>query len=129
MLEIEVDTHINAPPSRVWELIGDPTRMGDWSPECKRVNWTRRATRPELGARFKGHNRNGWHRWSTTGTLVAYEPGREVAWEVSFGPLAVARWGYRLEPDGTGLHPGRVVRGQARPHHRVGGIRGPRRQR
>jgi len=100
--DIEVNTHVDAPPSRVWELIGDPTRMGEWSPECKRVDWAGRSTRPEVGARFRGHNRNGWRRWSTTGTLVAYEPEREVAWDVSFGPLAVARWGYRVEPDGSG---------------------------
>jgi uncharacterized protein YndB with AHSA1/START domain len=95
---IEVSTHIDASPARVWELIGDPARMGEWSPECRRVTWLGGVTAPAVGARFKGYNRIGWRRWSTVGTVAVYEPGREVAWDVSVGPLAVARWGYRIEP-------------------------------
>jgi uncharacterized protein YndB with AHSA1/START domain len=26
---------VDAPPERVYELVSDVTRMGDWSPECK----------------------------------------------------------------------------------------------
>ena len=95
---LEVSTHIDASPERVWELIGDPARMGEWSPECRRVTWLGGVTAPAVGARFKGYNRIGRRRWSTVGTVAVYEPGREVAWDVSVGPLAVARWGYRLAP-------------------------------
>jgi hypothetical protein len=102
MATLDVRTHINASADRVWALIGDPTRMGEWSPECRAVNWARGSTAPARGARFKGHNRNGWRRWTTTGTLVDYEPGRDVAWDVSLGLLAVAQWRYRIEPDGDG---------------------------
>lgn len=89
---------IEVPSDRVWELVGDPARMGEWSPECRRVEWVGAATGPAQGARFKGHNRLGWRRWTTLGTVVRYEPGREVAWDVSFAGLPVSRWGYRLEP-------------------------------
>jgi uncharacterized protein YndB with AHSA1/START domain len=102
MLTLEVQTHIDASPDKVWSLIGDPTRMGDWSPECRSVTWARGSTTPDRGARFKGHNRNGWRRWTTTGNVVSYEPGRDIAWDVSIGLLAVARWGYRIEPDSDG---------------------------
>jgi uncharacterized protein YndB with AHSA1/START domain len=94
---IEVSTHIDASPERVWELIGDPVRMGEWSPECRRVVWLGGVSAPAVGARFRGYNRIGRRRWSTVGTIAAYEPGREVAWDVAVGPLAVARWGYRLD--------------------------------
>jgi uncharacterized protein YndB with AHSA1/START domain len=95
---IEVSTHIGASAERVWELIGDPTRMGEWSPECRRVTWVRPVSAPAVGARFRGYNQIGWRRWSTIGTISAYDPGRAVAWDVSAGPLAVARWSYRIEP-------------------------------
>jgi len=29
-----VSTEISAPPQRVYELVSDITRMGQWSPEC-----------------------------------------------------------------------------------------------
>ncbi|HEV7826851.1 MAG TPA: SRPBCC family protein [Mycobacteriales bacterium] len=97
---IEVSTYVDASPDRLWALIGDPTRMGEWSPECRRVVWTGGATAPAVGARFTGYNRIGWRRWSTTGTVAVHEPDREVAWDVTLGPLPVARWGYRIEPAG-----------------------------
>jgi uncharacterized protein YndB with AHSA1/START domain len=100
--ELEVTTHVDAPANAVWALIADPTRMGEWSPECQRVNWKRGTTKPAVGALFRGRNRNGWRRWSTDGTVLTYEPGRGLSWEVSFGPLKIARWAYRIEPDPDG---------------------------
>jgi uncharacterized protein YndB with AHSA1/START domain len=95
---IEVSTTIAASPGAVWERVGDPTRMGEWSPECRRVEWARGSATPALGARFRGHNRIGRRRWTTAGTVTTYEPGRAIAWDVTVGPLAIARWAYRLEP-------------------------------
>ena len=76
--------------------------MGEWSPECQRVTWRSGVQTPAVGARFTGHNRNGWRRWNTVGTLVAYRADQEVAWDVTFAKLKVARWGYRIEPDAGG---------------------------
>jgi uncharacterized protein YndB with AHSA1/START domain len=99
MSEVEVTTRIEASPDRIWELIGDPTRMGEWSPECRRVEWVGGATGPELRARFRGHNRYGWRAWATTANIVRYEPGREIAWDVGLAGFAVANWSYRIDPD------------------------------
>lgn len=96
MLEIEVRTDIAAPAAQVWELIGDPTRMGEWSPECKKVSWLGSSARPAVGATFRGSNRNGWRRWSTKGTITSYQPGRAIAWDVTL-VVPVARWAYRIE--------------------------------
>ncbi|MDA8340969.1 MAG: SRPBCC family protein [Actinomycetota bacterium] len=100
--DVEVTVEIAAPRDRVWELIGDPARMAEWSPECDRVTWIGSASTPSLGARFRGHNSKGWRRWTTTGTVITFEEGRAVAWHVDFLGSAVADWGYRLEdtPDG-----------------------------
>ena len=102
MSEVEVTTRVEASPDKVWELVGDPTRMGEWSPECHRVEWIGSVTAPALRARFRGHNRTGWRVWSTVGTIVTYEPGREIAWDVSGVGIPVAQWGYRVDPEPGG---------------------------
>jgi hypothetical protein len=72
--------------------------MGGLTAECIEMQWIGGSSGPVVGARFRGRNRSGWRRWSTTCTIVRYEPGSEIAWDVSFGPLSVARWSYRVEP-------------------------------
>lgn len=99
---VAVDRHIAAPAERVWDLISDITRMGDWSPEAQGGSWLKGATGPATGARFKGRNRNGSKSWSTTCTVTQCEPGRTFAFKVTSGPLGVATWRYDIEPDGTG---------------------------
>ena len=102
MADVDVTVEVGAPAPRVWSLIGDPTRMGEWSPECHRVEWQRGATQPAVGASFKGHNRIGWRRWWTIGTITAFEPEREIAWDVHFAGVPVAHWSYRIDPSGDG---------------------------
>jgi uncharacterized protein YndB with AHSA1/START domain len=101
-----VTVHIAAPPDRVWNLVSDVTRIGEYSPETFEAEWLDGATGPRAGARFRGHvRRNGigpvyW----TTCTVTAAEPGREFAFAVGGPGGATANtWRYRLEPaaDGT----------------------------
>ena len=94
-----VSLRIEAPPEALYHLIADPVRMGDLSPECTGGRWLDGATGPAVGARFKGSNKRGFVRWSTTSTVVAAEPGREFAFETGDSGI---RWTYRFEPDGTG---------------------------
>ena len=100
--EASVSTRVDAPAEQVFELVSDLKRMGEWSPECTGIDWLGGATTAAVGAKFKGHNKNGIRRWSTTSTIVTMEPGRELAYDVAYGPLPVARWIYRVEPDGPG---------------------------
>jgi uncharacterized protein YndB with AHSA1/START domain len=102
MGEVEMSVSIKASPAEIWQLIGDPTRMGEWSPECQKVQWMGGTTQPALNARFKGHNRYGWRRWSTHGTIVRYEPEREIFWDVDLPLLPIAHWEYRIVPDPDG---------------------------
>ena len=56
----EVSVHMAAPPEKVWALVSDVTRIGEFSPETFEARWTRGSTGPEVGASFKGHvKRNG----------------------------------------------------------------------
>ena len=98
----EVTIDVSAPPERVYALISDVTRMGEWSPECRRCEWLEGATGPAVGAHFRGHNRLGPVRWSTTSKVVAADPGREFAFTVVLGDRDETRWRYRLEPTGSG---------------------------
>jgi hypothetical protein len=100
MSVIEVRRQIDALPDDVWRLVGDPVDLSGVTAECTGMAWMGSATGPAVGARFRGHNRQGWRRWTTTCTIVRFEPGAAVEWDVAFGPLPVARWGYRVEPDG-----------------------------
>lgn len=103
MSTVEVSEHVDAPPDRVWDLIRDPTAMAGLTAECTAMNWTGGFSAPAIGARFRGSNRSGWRRWSTTCTIVRYRPGEEIAWDVQSGPLAVAQWSYGIcEGEGPG---------------------------
>jgi len=99
-----VTVHMAAPPDRVWDLVSDVTRIGEFSPETFEARWTRGSTGPEPGAWFKGHvRRNGvgpvyW----TLCRVVACEPGREFGFAVMVGDRPVNTWRYRLAPAGGG---------------------------
>ena len=94
----EAAVHIEAAPEKVYDVVSDVTRMGEWSPETTGAVWLDGATGPAVGARFKGTNKRGVARWSTKPTVVTAEAGREFAFEVE----AMTLWTYRMEPDGAG---------------------------
>lgn len=92
--------HVDAPPERLYELVSDITRMGEWSPETVRCRWIGGATGPAVGARFKGTNRRRFLRWGTKARIVAAEPGREFTFVVGvlmFG-REMTKWRYTFEP-------------------------------
>jgi uncharacterized protein YndB with AHSA1/START domain len=95
----EVSVEIDAPPQRVWDLVTDVTQMGRWSPECTGGRWIDGSTGPAVGARFKGTNRHGPMRWTTSCTVKISDPAEHFAWEVDQSKM---RWGYRFEPTGSG---------------------------
>jgi len=97
MSDIEVSRVINATPERVYELVSDLPRMGEWSPENNGGKWLGGITIPVVGSKFKGKNANGWRKWSTISTVVAADPGKEFTFDVASTGMKVARWGYTLE--------------------------------
>jgi dimethylaniline monooxygenase (N-oxide forming) len=94
-----VSLRIEAPPQRVYDIITDIAQMGRLSPECTGGHWLDGATGPAVGARFKGNNKRGIARWSTTNLVVAADPGRAFSFETQQSGY---RWTYSLEPDGAG---------------------------
>lgn len=99
----EVRLHVDAPPEKLWELLADLDRMGEWSPECYKVSWLEGARSPaQVGARFKGRNRWGPVRWSMTCEVKSAEPGREISWSTVQGGRELVRWCYQFEPLASG---------------------------
>ena len=99
MSDDEVSVRIAAPPEAVYGIVTDIAQMGRLSPECTGGKWLGDATGPAVGAKFKGSNKRGFARWSTTNEVVEAEPGRAF----SFKTLQSGyQWTYRMEPDGNG---------------------------
>jgi hypothetical protein len=95
---------VEASPERVYDLVSDVTRMGDWSPECYRCEWTDGAKGPASGARFKAWNRRSFLRWSNKPTVVVAKPGVEFSFARRSLGAGEVLWRYSLEPrDGVTL--------------------------
>ena len=99
MADLRESLAVAATADAVYDLVADLPRMGEWSPECERVTWRGGATSAVKGAQFLGHNRAGSIRWMTQGEVVTAEIGRHLAFEITFGPMKIARWEYFIVPD------------------------------
>ena len=99
----EVSIDIEAAPEQVYELVSDITRMGEWSPECRRCQWKGGATGPAVGARFRARNkgRRG-PSWVNSPEVTVADPGREFAFNRSGPGIGSYTWRYVLEPTATG---------------------------
>lgn len=94
---------IDAPAERIYDLVADMPRMGEWSPECQRVDWTDDSDGPVPNATFVGHNRGGpfgLMKWSRHGRVVTADRGREFAFVTEEGGRESTLWSYRFEPSG-----------------------------
>jgi hypothetical protein len=92
---------IGTESKQVYELVADLPRMGEWSPECERVEWTDGTIVPAEGSRFLGHNRGGpfrLMRWSRAGRVLVADPGREFSFATEEGGRESTVWRFRFEP-------------------------------
>ena len=97
-----VSLEVAAPPERIWQLVSDITPMPRWSPETYRTRWIGGATHAAPGARFRGSNRWGFIRWTTTVEVEVAEPGRELAFVTFVEGAKRTRWSYVFEPKDGG---------------------------
>lgn len=100
MNEVSVERTVQGPAEAAYGLVSDVTNMGRWSPETTSCRWIGGAGRAAPGARFRGRNRRGWLRWTTTCTVVEAEPGRRFSFDVRFTVLPMARWTYDFRSTG-----------------------------
>jgi hypothetical protein len=101
----EVTVHVDGPAEAVYDLVADVTRIGEFSPECRRAEWLGDACEAAPGARFRGRNVGSkLARWSRVCEVVTAEPGREFSFRtvptLTYPDSTV--WSYRFEPAGDG---------------------------
>jgi uncharacterized protein YndB with AHSA1/START domain len=87
---------IAAPAETVWAMISDLPRMGEWSPENQGGRWVK-GEGPAVGSMFRGRNKNGVRRWSTTVRVVEAEPGKSFEIAVTFSGFPIANWRFDFE--------------------------------
>ena len=93
-----------ASPEAVWAIVGDPTRVGEWSHECGAAEWVDGATAARPGARFRGRNRVGRSRWTRVNEVVTVDAPRELSWRTVPTRLYPdsTLWTITIEPTATG---------------------------
>jgi len=101
-MDVSRTVTVAAPPDRVYGIVSDLPGMGALSNENVGGRWVGGATGPAVGARFRGHNRNSWRRWSTSVRVEAAAPGHEFTFRVSFWGVPVSRWSYTFAAAGEG---------------------------
>jgi hypothetical protein len=97
-MHAEVSLHIDAEPLKVWELVSDITRMGDYSPEVFEAEWLDGATAPAVGVRYRGHvkrNEIGPTYW-TVCRITECVPGEVFEFAVIMNDKAVNTWRYEF---------------------------------
>jgi hypothetical protein len=100
---VEVRRVMAGDPEKVYELIADVTRMGEWSPESAGGEWLT-GEPGTVGSTFRGDNRRPWMKWSTFCTVIVAEPGRRFAFAVKAAGRPVSTWEYEITPRTGGCH-------------------------
>ena len=95
---IESSIDIDASPAQVWSVISDIRRMGEWSPQCKKM-WVFGGGEVKQGTRTLNLNRQGWKRWPTNAVVQTFEPEKKLAIRIVENRSV---WTYELEPTANG---------------------------
>lgn len=97
----QANVTINADPAEVYDLITDLPTLASLAEETSTMSW-RKGDKAAPGAVFKGTNRNGFRRWTTTCTVTDAEPGHVFAFDVRYLGAPVAHWRYDITTEGSG---------------------------
>lgn len=93
-----VTVHIDAPPEKVWGLVSDITKMGEYSPEVFEAEWIDGAAGPAVGARYRGHvkrNEMGPTYW-TVCEVTECVPGEVFEFAVVMRDRKLNVWRYEF---------------------------------
>ena len=93
---LQAEIEIDAPVTKVWNLVSDLSRMPQWSPQT-RIMKALGPIRP--GTRTLNLNRRGMLFWPTTSVITEVVPERRFAFRI---PLNTTVWTYEMEPTSTG---------------------------
>ncbi len=87
MRETSIRSHresvtVEASTEKLYDLVSDITRTGEWSPVCTSCWWDDVVEAGQVGAWFTGRNELPDRTWETRSEVVVAERGREFAWVV-----------------------------------------------
>lgn len=102
--EGSVEAVVAAAPERVWAVLTDVTRVGEWSHECREAIWLDEGpTGPVVGARFRGRNRSGSVRWGRACEVTVADPPDRFTYRTGGSWVGDStEWAFALEPAGSG---------------------------
>jgi hypothetical protein len=100
---VQADITIAADPATVYGLITDLRTLASLAEENESMK-LRKGDTVAPGAVFKGTNRNGLRRWTTTCTVTDAEPGRAFGFDVSYLGVPIAHWHYDIAARDGGCH-------------------------
>jgi ribosome-associated toxin RatA of RatAB toxin-antitoxin module len=89
---------VESSPEKLYDLVADVTRMGQWSPICTGCWWDE-GDSAQVGAHFTGRNETPTRTWETRCEVVAAERGTEFAFVVG---AQLVSWAYTFAAEGTG---------------------------
>ena len=95
---IEDSIDVDATPEKVWAVISDLKRMGEWSPQCKKM--IIRGGTVGLGTKTININRRGPLVWPTTSKVVRFTPNQELGFRVAENHTI---WSYTITPKDAGV--------------------------
>lgn len=90
-------TDIESTPEKVFAIISDLPKMGLLSPENDGGTWLDGATKPKVGARFKGDNSRAGDKWSTVAKIKVFDPPNRFVFDISWSRFPISRWEYDIE--------------------------------
>jgi uncharacterized protein YndB with AHSA1/START domain len=94
---LEATIDIDASPQAVWSVVSDLQRMGEWSPQCKKMKVFGGPV--GKGTRTLNINRKGLLVWPTSAKVVTFEPNKALAFRIVENKTT---WSYTLTPTATG---------------------------
>lgn len=101
MSEVTASIDIDAPPERVWKVVMDPERLGEWVTIHRKVD--KISDRPlKRGSELEQKLCLRGATFKVAWTVVDLEEGRQAVWEGRGPARSKARTEYRVEPDGNG---------------------------
>ncbi|GAB07911.1 SRPBCC family protein [Gordonia amarae] len=95
---LEESIEINTSADKVWAVISDLKRMGEWSPQCKKM--IVRGEPIGVGTRTININRRGPLVWPTTAKIVRFVADKELAFKIAENRTV---WSYTIEPSANGV--------------------------
>lgn len=94
---VSATTEIAAPADKIYAMVTDLERMGEWSPENKGGTWLGGANAAAPGAKFKGRNENGKKKWTGVVRIDEVNPPSRIAFTTIAGPFQFGTWSYDIE--------------------------------